>query len=315
MGRMLSRSAVVKLKAILIIDLLVIGAAAGVYFYLENQGALATGSKPAKFTLTDLTVTPSEAYVGEAIQISANLTNIGDLEGNQTINLEINNAVKDTMNVTLGGNSSQLVEFTDIEPLDGNYSVKIGDLTGAFLLKPAPPESSKIVLSNFVSAPYEIWANENVTLTANAVNPSDQPDKLTVKVIIDDVQVGTTIVSLEAGEKQTVQYTVNATNAAEGKHTAKLNTLSGSFIVVKTGFHTLIINRSGGGSKPLTFTLDGQGQQTAYQQLLPVGQYSVTMPNPFSVGTGVLEFSYWSDGNTNPTRTIDLESRLILVVT
>ncbi len=312
---MLSRSALVKLKAILIIDVLIIGAAAGVYFYLQDQGALATGSKPAKFTLTDLSITPPEAYVGEAIQISVNLTNIGDLEGNQTINLEINDAVKDTMNVTLAGNSSQLVEFTDIELVEGTYTVKIGDLTGSFTLNPAPPESSKIILSNFISDPYEIWAYDNITFTANAVNPSDQPDKLTVKAMIDDVIVGTQVISLDAGAKQTVQITVNASDVTEGKHSAKLNTLTGSFVVVQTGYHTLIINRSGGGSKALTFTINGENVQTVYQKLLPVGQYSISMPNPFNVGTGVLEFSYWNDGNTNPSRTIDLESRLILVVT
>jgi hypothetical protein len=219
------------------------------------------------------------------------------------------------MNVTLSGNSTEIIEFTDIEMVEGNYSVKISDLTGAFNIKPALPESSKIVLSNFLSDPYEIWAYENVTFSANAVNPSDQPDKLTVKTMIDDVIVGTQVIALDAGASQTVQFTVNASNTAEGKHTAKLNTIKGSFIVVKTGFHTLIINRSGGGSKALTFTLNGVGQQTVYQALLPVGEYSVSMPNPFSVGTGVLEFSYWSDGVRSPDRTFTLNSRLILVVT
>ena len=50
---MLSRSAVVKLKAILIIDLIIVGAAAGVYFYLQDQGLVTGASKPATFTLTD----------------------------------------------------------------------------------------------------------------------------------------------------------------------------------------------------------------------------------------------------------------------
>jgi len=312
---MLSRSAVVKLKAVLIIDLIIIGAVAGAYFYLEGQGVLSNAAKPATFTMTDLTVNPLETYVGEAIQISVNLTNIGDLEGNQTVNLEINNAVKDSTNVTLSGNSTQIVEFTDIEMVEGNYSVKVGDLTGAFDIKPAPPESSKIVLSNFLSNPYEVWAYDNVTFTAIAENPSNQSDKLTVKVMVDDVMVSTQVIALDAGASQTEQFTVNASNAAEGKHTAKLNTLSGSFIVVKTGYHTLIVNRSGGGSKALPFTLNGENYQTAYQALLPVGEYSISVPNPFSVGTGVLEFSYWSDGNTNPSRTFTLDNRLILVVT
>ena len=312
---MLSRSAVVKLKAILIIDLMIVGVAAGVYFYLQDQGVLTSGARPATFTLTNLTINPLEAFVGEAVQISVNLTNIGDLEGNQTLNLEINNTIKDTTNVTLAGNSTEIIEFTYIEMVEGNFSVKVGDLTGAFNIKPAPPESSKIVLSNFLSTPYEVWANENVTLTATAVNPSNQLDKLTVKIFVDDVIVGTQVVALDAGASQNVQFIINASDIAEGKHVVKLNTLSGSFVVVKTGYHTLIINRSGGGSTPLPFTLNGENQKTVYQALLPVGQYSISVPNPFSVGTGVLEFTYWSDGVKNPTRTFELDRRLILVVT
>jgi hypothetical protein len=312
---MLSRSAVVKLKAILIIDLMIVGAAAGVYFYLQNQGVLTNAAKPATFILTDLTVNPLEAYAGDAVQISVNLTNIGDLEGNQTVNLEINNTVKATTNVTLAANSTEAVEFTDIETVEGNYTVKIGDLTAALIIKPAPPESSKILLSNLISTPYEVWANENVTITANAVNPSGQLDKLTVKIMMDDVVVGTQVISLDAGANQIVQFTVNASSAAEGKHIVKLNTLKGSFFIVKTGYHTLIVNRSGGGSTPLPFTLNGENQKTVYQALLPVGEYSISVPDPFSVGTGVLGFTYWSDGMKTPSRTFTLNERLILVVT
>ena len=84
---MLSRSAIVKLKAILVIDLIIIGAAAGVYFYLQDQGLVASASRPSAFTLTDLTIDPLEVYVGEAVQISVNVTNIGDLEGNGELNI------------------------------------------------------------------------------------------------------------------------------------------------------------------------------------------------------------------------------------
>jgi len=311
----MSRSAVVKLKAILIIDLMIVGAAAGVYFYLQNQGVLTSAAKPATFTLTDLIVNPLEAYVGDSVQISVNLTNTGDLDGNQTVNLEINNVLKATSNVTLAANSTEVLEFTDIETVDGNYTVKIGDLTATLIIKPAPPESSKILLSNFISTPYEVWANENVTITANALNPSGQLDKLTVKIMMDDVVVGTQVISLDAGANQIVQFTVNASSAAEGKHVVMLNTLKGSFFVVKTGYHTLIINRSGGGSTPLPFTLNGENHQTVYQAVLPVGEYSISVPDPFSVGTGVLGFTYWSDGLKTPSRSFTLEGRLILVVT
>ena len=86
-------------------------------------------------------------------------------------------------------------------------------------------------------------------------------------------------------------------------------------MVVKEGYHTLTLNRSGGGSKSLPITLNGEVHPTPYTALLPIGEYSVSVPNPFDVGTGVLEFSYWSDGVRSPSRTFTLDSRLILVVT
>jgi hypothetical protein len=311
---MLSHSAIVKLKAILVIDLIIVGAAAGVYFYLQDQGLMTGASKPAEFTLTDLTINPLEAYVGETVQISVNVTNIGDLEGNQTVNLQINNFVKDTTNITLAGNSSDIVEFTDIENVEGNYTVQVGNLNGTFAIKEAPPEASKIVLSNLKVDPYEAWINEPINVTATAQNPTAEADKLMVRIMLDDSVVESQVVELDAGASQTVQFTVNATT--EGRHTIKLNTLSGSFTIVKTGYHTLTINRSGGGSKSVPFTLNGEeGYGTPYTALVPVGEYTVSMPSPFSVGTGVLAFSSWNDGVKSASRTFTLDKRLILVAT
>ena len=311
---MLSRSAIVKLKAILVIDLIIVGAAAGVFFYFQDQGIITSGApRPAEFILSDLTINPSEAYVGEAIQISVNITNIGDLEGNQTLDFQVNNAIVNTENITLAGNSSQIVDFTDVEIDEGTYLVQVGYLNGTFTLKPAPPETSKIILSSMKVNPYEVWVDEPVTVTAIAENPSADTEKLTVKISVDDVIMGSQVIELEAAGSQTVTFIVNATS--EGRHQLKMNTLTGSFTIVKTGYHTLTLNRSGGGSKPLPITLNGVVHNSPYVALLPVGEYSVSVPTPFNVGTGVLEFTYWSDGSRSSSRTFTLDKRLILVVT
>ena len=310
---MLSRSAIVKLKAILIIDLIIVGAAVGAYFYLQDQGLVSGAPKPAEFTLTDLTISPLEAYVGETVQISVNITNSGGVEGNDTVNLNVNGALKDTENITLAGNSSDIIAFTDIENAAGTYNVTVGNLNGNFTIKDAPPESSKIVLSDLRVNPYEAWINEPVNVTATAKNPTSLPDKLMVKILVDDSVAGSQVVELDAGASQTISFIINATT--EGKHTLKMNTLSGSVMIVKTGFHTLTINRSGGGGKSVPFTLNGKDLGTSYTALLPVGEYSITMPSPFSVGTGVLEFTSWNDGVRSPSRTFTLEKRLILVGT
>lgn len=64
---MLSRSAITKLKAILAIDLLIVTAAAGVYFYLQAEGLIVGPLKPAEFTVTDLKINPVEAEVFEPV--------------------------------------------------------------------------------------------------------------------------------------------------------------------------------------------------------------------------------------------------------
>ncbi len=139
-------------------------------------------------------------------------------------------------------------------------------------------------------------------------------DQLTVKIAVDDVVAGSQIVKLDAGASQTVLFTVNA--STEGRHTLKMNSLSGSVNIVKTGYHTLTISRSGGGSKSVPFTLNGVGGYgTTYTALLPDGEYSISMPDPFSVGTGVLAFTSWNDGSHSPSRTFTLDKRLILVAT
>ncbi|HSV49474.1 MAG TPA: hypothetical protein VLH35_04085, partial [Candidatus Acidoferrales bacterium] len=81
------------------------------------------------------------------------------------------------------------------------------------------------------------------------------------------------------------------------------------------GYHTLTINRSGGGSKSLPFTLNGEELGTPYQAVLPVGEYHISVPTPFDVGTGVLAFASWSDGVKTSSRSFTLENRLILVCT
>ncbi len=301
----------VKLKAILLIDVIIVGAAAGAFVFLTSQGMIVGASRPAKFTLKDLIIDPLEMYPGEAVLISVNVTNTGDLEGNKTVNFRINDIIRDAENITLAGNSSQIVQFTDIETAEGNYNVTVDNLVGNFTIKPAPPESSKIILSNLVSEPFEVWVDQPVNITASAKNSSPESDKITVKLTVDNTIVQTQFIQLDAQATEKIVFTINATS--EGYHNVKINTLTGSFEVVKTGYHTLLITRNGGVGKPLPFTLNGHSYGTPYRELVPVGEYTVTVPSPYDVGTGVVEFTHWNDGVESPSRTFTLDNYRILV--
>jgi hypothetical protein len=299
-----------KLKAILVIDVIIVAIAAGTYFYLQNTGQLVAESQPAEFTVTDLTINPLEAEIGENITILVNVTNVGEIEGSYTLNLTINDVLKGNQTILLSSGASKIVGFTDAENTEGNYTVKIGNLTGSFTIKPPPPTTSNIILSGLLVTPYEANIGSQVSIKVNAKNPGTEADSILIKVTIDGVLVDSKIVQLGGGGTTTVEFTINVTS--EGTHRVKVNTLSDSFRVVPAGMHTLTVIISptpkGGGGK---FELNGEEQTTPYSVLLPEGRYTVAMPG--ADPTGQYAFLNWENGNTNPTRTITLTTVMILV--
>jgi len=311
---MLSSSTVGKLKMFLIIDLLIVGVVGGVYFYLQDEGVIPGPIRPATFVFSDLVLSNSETFVGQPIQVFVNVTNTGDLEGDITVELKINETLEDSVNVTLAGlNSWETVEFTVIKTKPGAYSVKIGDLSASFLLTEAPPNISKIVLSMIRTSPaYEVWPNEPMTIMATTKNPSSKADSLIVTFSVDGVSKETKIVELAAGATGQVEFTVVTDKV--GTHNVKLNSLSGTFQVVPEGHHTLVLTRSGGGGIPLPFTLNGEVHEAhVYSAVLPEGKYSVTVPTVFDVGTGVLGFSHWNSDTKGATVTFTLDRRMTWV--
>jgi hypothetical protein len=315
-----SRSALTKLKAILLIDLIIVIAAAGAYLYLQGEGLIASAPKPAEFSVTDLTINPAEAEIFESILIKVNVTNMGDEPGIYIGNLTINNVLEDNQEVLLEGGESTLLEFSVVEQTEGTYTVEIGGLTGTFTMTAPSNTSSNIRLEKIMLPPYESWASpfeswvdEPISVSATATNTGSEPESLSLHLIIDDELADVKRIELAVGASTDVGFTFNST--IEGKHTVKVNSLSGTFLIVPTGYHTLMVRYSGSGSDPSPFTLNGVSLDMPYNELLPVGEYTLTVPNPYTTETAVFEFSHWSNGGTSTTTKINLQSRTTLVVT
>jgi hypothetical protein len=307
---MVSRSARFKLKAILTIDLIIVAVAAGSYYYLQNQGLLAV-AKPAEFTLSNLTINPLETFMGQPVTISANVTNVGQEEGNCSANLEINDILKETKVTPLLGGESKIVEFIDTENNEGNYSVKIGDLNGTFTII-ALPSTSAVKVSNLFIDPVEVWAGEPINISVNASNIGDEDSSYLLTFKVNNVIRETMRIQLSAGETKTVTAIVNETG--EGTYSVDVEGLKGHYDVVPTGKHTLMVLLSGS-SYSMDFTLDGVGYSTPYSELLPVGTHTVTVQFTVAIKQAVYQFAYWGDGSKSTAITIDLQSRKVIVAT
>ena len=105
----------------------------------EEKVAEEPAVKPARFTFSNLTVTPKETKIRDNVEVSVLVTNGGGETGDFTVELKINGKVESFKDVTLAGGSSETVSFKNSQQTGGTYQVSIGALSGSFTVIP-PPE-------------------------------------------------------------------------------------------------------------------------------------------------------------------------------
>jgi hypothetical protein len=90
------------------------------------------GPSSALFQTDSLVINPMTVKSGEKVNITSQITNIGDVTGTDAMVLKINNQVEATQDVTLAGGESNSVTFTTSGNLPGNYAVDVAGLNGNF---------------------------------------------------------------------------------------------------------------------------------------------------------------------------------------
>ncbi len=96
-------------------------------------------TRPADFTVTNLSITPKEVDFGESVSISTLITNTGDLTGSYEVSLKIDDVVAQTKEVELTGGSSEKVTFGVTKDTAGTCSVDINGVIGSFVVKKEAP--------------------------------------------------------------------------------------------------------------------------------------------------------------------------------
>ena len=85
-------------------------------------------SKPAEFEVLSLNI-PLEPMTGDEVTISVEVENVGELSGNYTAVLKVDNEEVGTKQVNIGGGQSQTVPFSVTLEQPGSYTVAIGSLS------------------------------------------------------------------------------------------------------------------------------------------------------------------------------------------
>jgi len=88
----------------------------------------------APFQVTDLMVSPAEVKPGEAVVITADLTNTGDAKDSYTIELRINGTAVLAAEVNVPVGETAEVRFSGREEASGTYVVSLGEASGQFVV-------------------------------------------------------------------------------------------------------------------------------------------------------------------------------------
>jgi hypothetical protein len=272
-------------------------------------------AKPAEFQISNLIIDPDVAQVGIPINVTAKVTNVGEINGNYSATLLVNNAAQGSKIVTLIGGESTTILFTVTENVKAVYTVSIGNLTGNFSIQ----DPSTIKLTNMIVKPYEVWAGQMVTVTVKGTNTGTSVSTLSLKLKIDDITTQTQNFQVGPGADGSIDFTIVADPLQGGDsatHIVDVNGMQGGFMVVKNGYHTLNVQITPRGDAKFTFTYpNGTSAEytTFWSALLPEGTYTATMP--LTDPTGRISFVSWEDGSTSLAHTINLNARTTLTAT
>ena len=103
---------------------------------LEKQAAPrappVVSPEPAKFVISDLSISPSEVKTRESVTISFDVTNSGGTSGTHTVTLKVNGSELATESVALDPGQSQRVNFTAKTESSGTFTVEVDGLKGTF---------------------------------------------------------------------------------------------------------------------------------------------------------------------------------------
>jgi hypothetical protein len=301
---------------IILICILLSGAVAeaAAFYYVQNFVPSFPSSVTASFQVTNLSIDPYEARINQPVNISADVTNLGDIQSGYSLILKINDLMVETKNLEFAANESKLVTFSVSEAKEGSYNVTVADLVGAFTVTSAPtPMPAALKVSNMFVNPVEVWPGQAINVSVDVTNTGSENVSYTLPFLVNDAVVQRVQVQLAGGAAESISASFNESTI--GSYRAVVGGKTTSFKVVETGKHTLNVISSRGG---FSFTLDGTPEVAPYKELVDVGPHTIAFPAEEQIqvsgwGTVKFDFASWNDGSTQPSKTVDVEAQTYAV--
>lgn len=114
----------------------------GMILLLVSSTVACAKPAPAAFEVVSLNITPADAEVGEAINVTAEIRNTGGSAGVYAATLTIDGAQAETKNVTVAPEATEIVTFSIVKDKAGVYKVAVGEMSSSLEVKEKQPPAS-----------------------------------------------------------------------------------------------------------------------------------------------------------------------------
>jgi hypothetical protein len=185
-------------------------------------------TRPASFEVTEFSVAPEEVELGSDVNISALVSNTGDLTGSYEVSLELDDVVMQTREVALDGGDSVTVIFNVVPETAGEHKVGIGDSLATFTVK-EPEAPADFTTSALNITPNEVSPGDSVTIAVLVSNNGDLSGSYEAVLKIDDAVVQTKEVTISGGDSEIISFSI--TPDTPGRYTVDVNGLAGTYEV------------------------------------------------------------------------------------
>ncbi len=212
------------------VEFTITGAAEGVHL-------VGVGDAEASFVvlgyveLSDLGVNRTEAKVGEAVGITAKVTNVSPKTQSYSFTITINGEAVETKTGQLNPNETGNLLFEVTEQNVGTYNFKVGSLEGTFTvaINAEPPKPAEFQVTDLLVDPAVTQPGTKVTVTAQVTNVGEVSGSYTAEFLVNEQVRSTQTVQLAGGESTTVTF--STTENVKGSYTVAIGNAIGGLTV------------------------------------------------------------------------------------
>lgn len=208
----------------------------GLALILVSSTAACANTTPIESEAPSLKVVPPAIKPGEAVKISTQLKNVGNIPETRTVELAIDGVKTQTTVVKLAPGRTETITFTVFNDKPGIYNIEVNGLSGTFrVVKPA-----EFTVSHLLVTPHIAKAKQVVTVTADVSNTGEVEGNYSLALLVNGRKVETRELTVAPGVTKKVSFTL--AKDTPGSHNIELGGMSGSLTVTESESILAILN-------------------------------------------------------------------------